>query len=497
MTISEVEGRQALKENSVGAAGIVFFVVAAAAPLAASVATAPIVFGYAGLSAPLAYVAVGVILLLFSVGYALMSHHVTSAAGLAAFVERALGRKAGFASAFIAVLSYGAVVMGIYGGFGFFASYSLEARFDFHVSWFVCAAVAWALVSFLGYRAVEVSARLLGVLLVLEIGLLVVFDIVSTARGGAQGVGFDGFVPTEITSGSGFGVALLFAAVAFLGFEATAIYGEEAKSPRKTIATATYVSVLIIAVFYAITMWALGNAYGGDRVVAEATKNPGGLVLDAMPTYLGHGTLDIANALVVTSYFAALLALHNTLARYMMSLGRAGGLPKAVGGVHARWQSPHTASLVVSAVTALVVGAFAAAHADPFLQLFGWLTGIGTLGIFVLQAAASVAVVVYFRRHTDHGPGWSTLVAPTLAFLGLGTVLVLALRNWALLSGATAGLPTQLPWLVPIFAAAGVAVVVLRKGKVTSLAGGAGEGAATGPNTSSESAIGDTKEMPA
>lgn len=496
MTVLDAEGRHALKKNSISAAGIVFFVVAAAAPLAASVATAPIVFGYAGLSAPLAYVAVGLILLLFSVGYALMSHHVTSAAGLAAFVEKALGQKAGFAAAFVAVLSYGAVVMGIYGGFGFFASYSIEARFGFHLNWFVCAAIAWALVSFLGYRAVELSTRVLGVLLVLEIGLLVLFDIISTARGGAEGIGFDGFDPSGFTSGNGFGVALLFAAVAFLGFEATAIYGEEAKSPRKTIATATYISVLLITVFYAVTMWVLGNAYGADRVLEEASKNPGGFVLDAIPVYLTHGSLDIANALVVTSYFAALLALHNTLARYAMSLGRSGGLPKAVGRVHIRWQSPHVASAVVSVLSAVVVTGFAVGGADPFLQLFGWLTGVGTLGIFVLQASASVAVVVYFRRRDVPSPTWATLIAPILALVGICAVLVLAMRNWALLSGATSGLPMLLPWLVPMAAAVGVVVVVIRRSDVTSLAGPALAETTTDAQTNSPDAISNNEGIP-
>ncbi|NUR25957.1 MAG: APC family permease [Catenulispora sp.] len=470
MTTSE-PGRRSLKQNSVGVAGIVFFVVAAAAPLAASVATAPIVFGYAGLSAPLAYVAVGAVLLLFSVGYALMSHHVTSAAGLAAFIERALGRKAGYAGAFVAVLSYGAVVTGIYGGFAFFASYSLEARFGIHVHWLICAAVAWVLVALLGYRAVELSARVLGVLLVLEISLLLLFDLISSARGGADGIGFGGFSPAGLTGASGFGVALLFAAVAFLGFEATAIYGEEAKSPRKAVARATYISVLIIAVFYAITMWALGNAYGPYKVVAAAGKNPAGFVLEIIPTYLGHATLDIANALVVTSYFAALLALHNTLARYVMSLGRSGGLPNIAGRVHPRWQSPHNASLGVSVVTAVVVAAFAIGGADPFLQLFGWLTGLGTIGIFVLQASASLAVVAFFRRRPGSSPGWSTLVAPVLAFIGICGILVLAVRNWALLSGATSGLPKLLPWLVPVAAVAGIVVVAVRRNAAASLSG--------------------------
>ncbi len=238
----QVQGNSSLKEGSLGGVlGIVFFVVAAAAPLAASVATAPVVFGFGGVGAPLAYLIVGVVLLLFSVGYAYMSGKVTSAAGLAAYVEVALGKRAASACAFVAVLSYGVFVMGLYGGFGFFASFALDSTLGISADWFVCATLAWLLVGFMGHRAVDLNMRVLGVLIVLEISVLFFFDVATVGKGGEDGISFAGFDPSAISGGTGFGIALLFAAVAFLGFEATAIYGEEARSPpRRTVAVATY-----------------------------------------------------------------------------------------------------------------------------------------------------------------------------------------------------------------------------------------------------------------
>jgi hypothetical protein len=41
-----------LKRNAIGTAGIVFFVVAAAAPLAATLGASPLVFGATGVGAP-------------------------------------------------------------------------------------------------------------------------------------------------------------------------------------------------------------------------------------------------------------------------------------------------------------------------------------------------------------------------------------------------------------------------------------------------------------
>ena len=464
----QVQGQSALKQGSLGVFGIVFFVVAAAAPLAASVATAPVVFGFGGTGAPLAYLLVGVVLLLFSVGYAYMSGKVTSAAGLAAYVEAALGKKAAAACAFVAVLSYGVFVMGLYGGFGFFASFALDSTLGISADWFVCATVAWLLVGFMGYRAVDLNMRVLGVLIALEIAVLFFFDIATLGKGGADGISFGGFDPTALSGGSGFGIALLFAAVAFLGFEATAIYGEEARSPRRTVAVATYGAVVLITVFYALTMWSFGNAYGNDRVLEEAAANPGGFVLEIMPVYLGDWTVDVLTVLVLTSYFAALLALHNALSRYVMSLGRAGGLPTVLGSTHERFSSPSNASFAVSLVTAVGVIGFAIGGADPFLQLFAWLSGLGTLGIFVLQASATVAIIVHGRRSRD-GSLWQSLIAPAAAFVGICVIVVLALRNWSLLSGTTGGLPSLMPWLIPVAALGGVVMATVRADRLGSL----------------------------
>ena len=99
--------------------GIVFFVVAAAAPLVGMTGAVPVAIGLGnGAAAPGAYLAVGIVLLLFSVGYAAMSQRVTNAGAFFAYVGRGLGRNAGIASAFVSIVAYLAVQLAIYGFFG-------------------------------------------------------------------------------------------------------------------------------------------------------------------------------------------------------------------------------------------------------------------------------------------------------------------------------------------------------------------------------------------
>ena len=56
--------------------------------------------------------------------------------------------------------------------------------------------------------------------------------------------------------GPGFGVTLMLAFGSYVGFEATALYGEEAKNPRRAVPRATYIALAVITVFYLVTTWA-------------------------------------------------------------------------------------------------------------------------------------------------------------------------------------------------------------------------------------------------
>ncbi len=458
-----------LKQHAVGVPGIVFFVVAAAAPLAATLGASPIAFMATGTGAPGAYLITGLVLLLFAVGYSAMSRHVTSSAGFAAFLEVAFGRRAGFAGAAVALVAYNAMLMGLYGAFGFFTSTVVADLTGAETDWKLWTIGAWALVAVLGYLEVNLSARVLGVLMVGEIVILVIFAVVVFTDGGADGINVDSFQPSNVFT-NGLGVALLFAAASFVGFEATAIYGEEAKDPERTIPRATYVAVVLIAVFYTFATWAISLAYGSDKIGQAATKDPAGFIFAANSQYVGEWSTNIMNVLLVTSYFAVLLAFHNTLSRYMFALGRAGMLPSLLGRTHSRWRSPHTASVAGTVVTLVIVGAFMVGDADPFGQLYAWLVGLGTLGVLVLQGLTAVAVITFFlRRERAQLRVWNCVIAPGLGALGLGVAAYLALDNWDLLTGATEGLPALLPWLLPIAAVGGLVWSLIVNDKNTSL----------------------------
>ena len=84
----ETEGT-ALRKARLGVIGIVFFVVAAAGPLVGMTGALPpaMVLGN-GTGVPGAYVLIGIVLIVFSVGYSAMSHHITNTGAFFAYVGR-------------------------------------------------------------------------------------------------------------------------------------------------------------------------------------------------------------------------------------------------------------------------------------------------------------------------------------------------------------------------------------------------------------------------
>lgn len=255
------------------------------------------------------------------------------------------------------------------------------------------------------------------------------------------------------------GLALLFAANAFIGFEATALFGEEAREPTRTIPRATYIAICFIGVFAAFTTWAVVSAIGVEQAqrVATAHLTTGDLVFSVSQEYLGDPLTKAMMLLLVVSLFAALLALHNSATRYLYALGRVGVLPRRLGRTRAGNGSPRNAAvaqLTFASAVALVYWAFGL---DPVAVLTASMTGFGTLGILTLQLFAAVAIVVHFRRVADPRY-WPTLVAPGLGVLGLLLIVVLAIHNFSALAGSDNPVIGRLPWLLPVVALAGLAV---------------------------------------
>lgn len=427
--------------GSLGVTAIVFMVVAAASPLTVVGGAAPlgILLGN-GIGFPAMYAISAVVLLLFSVGLATMAKHVPRPGAFFTFVGYGLGRPMGLATAYLALLTYTTIQASVYGYLGYILEVTIAGLGGPDLPWYLFALVMIGAVGILGYRHIELSSKVLGVLLMGEILIVLALVAAVVFSGGAEGLSLAPFEPANVVSGAP-GVGLMFAIAAFIGFEATAIFRDEAKNPSRTIPIATYVAVIGIGVFYTLASWGLVMAWGPSEVVDVAAQDPGAMVIITTLNYLGPIGEIIINVLLITSMFACVLSFHNVITRYQHSMSTAGVLPHRLGDVHHKHLSPHTSSLVQTITAGVFIVAFAVLGLDPVLHVFTWFAGVATLAISILMAITSVAVIVYF---THKRPGvasrWHTVVAPALGLVGLvGSAVVITAYFPVLVGDVDAG----------------------------------------------------------
>jgi amino acid transporter len=387
-----------------------------------------------------------------------MSKHITNAGAFYAFITRGLGRPFGLGSASLAIFAYNAIQLGVIGGFGYYAAEFVSTHTGASIPWWAFSALAMGVSLFLGVRQIHAGARVLAVLLTLETGVILVLNIGILVNSPTPVSHFSlaPFAPSAVFAGA-LGVALMFAHASFIGFEGTAIYGEEAKDPKRTVPRATYASVIFMGVFYSVTAFLIVNAVGTDNVVGLAETEGGNLVFAVSDAALGHLGTEAFQLLVITSLFAAILTFHNNVARYLYSLGRQGVIWSRLGTTHPTRHSPAMACYVQIAMVAIVVAIFAILGLDPYTTLFTWWTGVGAAGIILLQTIASVAIFVFFRRSNVDKRPWNTFIAPLLGTAGLLPFLWYAVTGMDVLLGGGGWL--QVSFTTMLFASLAIGII--------------------------------------
>lgn len=451
-------------ERTLGVPQIVFMVVAFAAPLTVFAGLIPLMLGTGNdIGTPVDFVIVGIVLVIFTVGYSAMTPEVRNAGAFYSYVQRGLGTTVGLGAAALALVTYAVLMVSVTGYLGAAARNVIVTFTGVSVPWWILSAAGLAAIGYLGYRNVEVSARVLGVLLVAEIGIVALVDLAIVLRGGAEGLSAQPLSWGAFTSGAT-GTGIMFAVFGFVGFEATAVFRSEAKDPDRTVPRATYIAVILIAVIYAFSSWAMINGLGVSRAAELAAQDPEGLAPGLATRYVSQVAHDGVQVLLVTSFFACILTAHNVVSRYLFALGRQDALPRRLGEVHPAHRSPHVASVLTSAVISMLVAVTAIARLDPVTQVYAWFGGAGTLGLISLLALTSAAIVVHFLRERTTSL-WRGTVAPVLALAALGAILVLVVSNFDVLIGSATLADVFLAVLAAAFVAGLLWALALRRNR--------------------------------
>ena len=453
-----------LRKGAVGLYGVLFLTLTGSAPISAMLFNTPIVVGFGpGIGAPAAFLFATVVLVIFSVGYVAMAREKTTAGGFYSYISHGLGREVGIGAGYGSLLAYSVFEASLAGGFAYFLNLKL-AEFGVNVGWPWLALGMVLLISVLAFFDVRLSSMVLGVGLITEVVILVIFDGFMYAHGhiplsainpanAFKGLVGGGTGSNKIAAGA-VGIGLFFAFWSWVGFEMAPNYGEESKNPKKNVPRALYISVIGLGLFYTLTSWAPFAGYSSINAAAhQAQTNAAQYYLTPANNIGGHWVGSILSYLIITGSFACGMAFHNTTARYAYSLGREGLLPRRLGRTHPKYKSPYVASIAQTAVAALIVLGFALftgtnnPNSQAYIQLYGLMALMGVIVILSVQALVSLSIFIYFERHPSRtAHWWKTRLAPAISFFSQVFVVYLLFGNIKFLGSGY----SYANWLGPI-----------------------------------------------
>jgi len=462
MSRSSTEQRS-LKSGQIGTWGIVFMVISAAAPLTVVAGSFPPAFAFGGVGLAGAMVFAGLVLLAFASGFTAMGKYVKNAGAFYAYAGKGLGKPIGVGVSFVTIVSYLVLSISFYGLIGFFGNLTGNIVFATDVPWWVYSLVALVAIFLLGRRQVEVGAKILAILLTAEVAVVLVLVFAIFATGGPEPMSFAPLDPSTALLAPGAGILLVFAFGAFLGFEGTAVYAEEARDAKRSIPRATYGAVAFLALFYAVAAFAFVYGFGLEGIIGFVTTEDFTALPYAMAsTFVGDWLVNTMFILIVTSFFACLLAFHNASARYMFALGRERILPSSLANV-APSGAPVVANTVLVVLAAVAIVATIVMNGDPYAVLAIGTYASGTSGLVFAQAIASVSVLAFFLRDRRGNNIWRVTVFPLLGAAGLIFGWISIVTNFDILTGWGAEGNLGLIVAAPVLFVAGIVWALIIK----------------------------------
>ena len=422
---------------------IVLLVLAGVAPLTPIVSNIPVATSLGGPSMAGMYLLAGALFVCFSVGYAEMARSVDRIEGLWTFIRAGLGSSAAGGGALLALLGYFGILGGALSVGPYFFQSILSAKFGINLPWFAYTAALTCVVGVLASRQIDLSVRIVGVLVVGEIAVIVILAAAIVIERGTAAFPLNAFSWHNLISGNP-GVVLMYATLSFLSFEAASLYASEARDPSRSVPRAIMITVSVIAAFFVLSTWVILGALGVEQSQAAAVEKSGDLLFFLSTTFGGSLLEDALSALMLTSLFATTLGLTNIAARNIRVLTTENLLPSWIGAIDARTGAPRRAALLTGALALVVVGTLGLVGANPYTEIGGAFFGIGSVAIVGAQLLTSVAVIVYLHRRGHRGTFRHRLL-PVVGAAGLLAIMVVILSQFSLLTGKTEWYYTYLP----------------------------------------------------
>jgi amino acid transporter len=371
-----------------------------------------------GGSTPLAFLLGGIACLALAFVVIGFTRRMASAGYAYTYASRSLGKGAGFMAGWLYFFGFICFVPMTMSGVGFLAADLLGLNPKLWILFFF---IGMALFLVLSTIHVKVTTRVQLVVGIVTVALIVIVDLVTTAKGGSHGQALSAFSFSHSNKAGFSGVfyGIIFGVTSYIGFETAADFGEETSNPRRYIPIAIIVATAFAVIFYLWTTYSIdigfgvnnGAKFGNDPVALKTTAT----------TFVGSWLGTLVEIGGMCAAFIVSVACATAAARTLFAMGREGVLPTAFGRTHPRFKTPVTATVAVAVVAtgmALLMGypLSDSLFGQPFSNYYFWAT-VGTLVVIVVYILLCLGGIVFFWRTRDTRR-WNPVVHVVVPVIG-------------------------------------------------------------------------------
>jgi amino acid transporter len=361
-----------LKGGALGLISSVVIGVASTAPAYSLAATLGFIVAFIGVQTPAVVVLAFVPMLFVAIGYSELNKIDPDCGTTFTWASRAFGKKIGWLGGW-GIIAADVLVMAslaqVAGQYGFLLFNADGIGHNSTSGWVLLVGILWiAVMTYICYRGIEVSANFQKALLGVEITMLFVFSIVALVKVGT-GHAPDGhltpklawFNPLDIPSFSTFTAGLILMLFIYWGWDTTVAINEETADRNRTPGRAAILSTVLLLITYVIVTLAAQSFAGvGDSGIGLGNAENQGDVLSVLghavfgSTGVGPVFTHLLILMVLTSAAASTQTTILPTARTTLSMAVYQAIPRTFAKIHRRHLTPSVSTIAMGVISAIL-----------------------------------------------------------------------------------------------------------------------------------------------
>ncbi len=389
------EPANTLRARSIGTVGVLVLSLAFAGPtVSIFFNSAPAVVS-TGSALPLAFVIATIGAIFVANSVIQFAKKLPTSSFAYTFNANGLGPRWGHMSGWLLLLGYALTSAMIAAATALWGSTLVQSLTGAHVSWVWFFLAAMVFVFAFAHYGIHQTAAASVVLVTFEVCVVTALSITILVHHGASGLSAKPFLPSAPgATWTGVFLAMVFTVMSFVGFEDTAVLGEESRNPRRVIPRATLLSVVLLGVYYIFTSYA--------EVIGFGIHHNGSFAKYAIPfdglanMYWSHDLSYFIATAAVTALLAGLVASFNATARVLFAMGRSGGLPYVLGRTSRAHQTPLAANITL-VIFCLLVGGGVGLFIGPG-NVWAYLGSFMVPAIIIVYILVNVSLFRFYRK---------------------------------------------------------------------------------------------------